>query len=158
MRRRINQRLRDPLAWTEASQLAKTVAAAVVAWALAVHVFGLTQAFMAPWAALLTVHATVFGTLRRAAQQASATVLGVLIAFAGGRLFGDDALALGTTVLAAMLIGAVPGLRAPMTTATTAVVVLTTGYIDRGGMLADRLLDSGIGIAVGLLVPKRESC
>jgi uncharacterized membrane protein YgaE (UPF0421/DUF939 family) len=149
---RIGQRLRDPIAWVEVSQLAKTVGAAVVAWVLAVHAFHLSQAFMAPWAALLTVHGTVFGTLRGAAQQAGASLLGVLLAFAGWRLFGSDALALGATVLVAMLIGSAPGLRAPMTTATTAVVVLTTGYLDRSGMLADRLLDTGVGIAVGLLV------
>ena len=152
MEAQISRRLRDPLTWAEATQLAKTVVAAVVAWALAVHVFGLSQAFMAPWAALLTVHVTVFGSLRRAGQQAGATVLGVLIACAGWRLWGSEALALGATVLAAMLLGALPGLRAPMTTATTAVVVLTTGYIGRSGMLADRLIDTGIGIAVGLLV------
>jgi uncharacterized membrane protein YgaE (UPF0421/DUF939 family) len=124
----------------------------VVAWIVAVHVFGLSQAFMAPWAALLTVHATVFGTVKRGAQQAGASVLGVLIAAGAWQLFGGGALALGASVLAGMLIGAVPGLRAPMTTATTAVVVLTTGYIDKSGMLADRLIDTGIGIAVGLLV------
>jgi len=69
MEAQISRRLRDPLTWAEASQLAKTVVAAVVAWALAVHVFGLSQAFMAPWAALLTVHITVFGSLRRAASR-----------------------------------------------------------------------------------------
>jgi uncharacterized membrane protein YgaE (UPF0421/DUF939 family) len=148
----IAQRLRDPIAWADASQLAKTVGAAVVAWVLAVHVFGLSQAFMAPWAALLTVNVTVFGTLRRAAQQAGASVLGVLIAAGASQLFGVGALALGAAVLVGMLAGAAPGLRAPMTTASTAVVVLTTGYIGRGGMLADRLIDTGIGIAVGLLM------
>ncbi|HEX3976644.1 MAG TPA: FUSC family protein [Solirubrobacteraceae bacterium] len=152
MRAQIGHRLRDPITWTEVSQLAKTVGAAVVAWVLAVHVFHLSQAFMAPWAALLTVHATVFGTLQRAAQQAGASVLGVLIASGAWQVFGVDALALGATVLAATLVGSVPGLRAPMTTATTAVVVLTTGYINKSGMLADRLIDTGIGIAVGLLV------
>ena len=55
-------------------------------------------------------------------------------------------------MLVGLLAGAVPGLRAPMTTATTAVVVLTTGYVGKNGMLADRLIDTGIGIAVGLLV------
>jgi uncharacterized membrane protein YgaE (UPF0421/DUF939 family) len=148
----IGQRLRDPIAWADAAQLVKTVAAAVVAWVLAVHVFGLSQAFMAPWAALLTVHVTVFGTLRRAAQQAGASMLGVLIAAGASQIFGGDALALGTAVLVGMLAGAIPGLRAPMTTATTAVVVLTTGYIGRSGMLTDRLIDTGIGIAVGLLM------
>lgn len=132
--------------------MAKTVGAAVVAWTLAVHVFHLSQAFMAPWAALLTVHATVFGTFKRAAEQAGASVLGVLIASGAWWLFGASALALGVALLVAMLAGSVPGLRAPVTTASTAVVVLTTGYVGNNGMLADRLLDTGIGIAVGLLV------
>jgi uncharacterized membrane protein YgaE (UPF0421/DUF939 family) len=152
MRAWTRQRLHDPITWAEASQLAKTVGAAVVAWVLAVHVFHLSQAFMAPWAALLTVHATVFGTVQRGAQQAGASVLGVLIASGAWQLFGASALGLGAAVLAGMLAGAVPGVRAPMTTAATAVVVLTTGYVGESGMLADRLIDTGIGIAVGLLV------
>jgi uncharacterized membrane protein YccC len=44
-------------------------------------------------------------------------------------------------------------LRAESTTAAaTALVVLTTGYSDDGALLLDRLLDTGIGIAVGVLV------
>jgi hypothetical protein len=153
MRDQVAHKLRDPIAWSDASQLVKTVAAAVAAWVLAVDVLHLSQAFMAPWAALLTVHATVFGTLRRGAQQAGASVLGVLIAFGASSAFAaTEPLALTAAVLAAMLAGSVPGLRAPTTTAATAVVVLTTGYIDKSGMLAARLEDTGIGIAVGLLV------
>ena len=76
--------LRDPVWWTNALQIVKTVVAAVVAWVLAVHVFHIEQAFLAPWAALLTVHATVYRTLRRGVQQVGATVLGVLVAFAFG--------------------------------------------------------------------------
>jgi len=148
----VSHRLRDPLTWAGVSQLGKTVIAAVVAWVLAVHVFHLSQAFMAPWAALLTVHATVFGTLRRGMQQAGASVLGVLIAFAAWHLFGLDAVGLGAAVLAGLVVGSVRGVRAETTTAATAVVVLTTGYIDKSGMLAARLADTGIGIAVGLIV------
>jgi uncharacterized membrane protein YccC len=149
---RAAHRLRDPLTWANASQLTKTVIAAVVAWVLAVHVFHLAQAFMAPWAALLTVQATVFGTLRRGVQQAGASVLGVLIGYAAWYLFGLDAVSLGVAVLAGLAVGSVRGIRAETTTAATAVVVLTTGYIDKSGMLAARLADTGIGIAVGLLV------
>lgn len=148
----VSHRLRDPLTWASVSQLGKTVIAAVVAWVLAVHVFHLAQAFMAPWAALLTVHATVLGTVRRGVQQAAASVLGVLIGFAAWRIFGLDAVSLAAAVLAGMLVGSVRGVRADTTTAATAVVVLTTGYIDKSGMLAARLADTGIGIAVGLLV------
>ncbi len=148
----VSHRLRDPVSWSNASQLAKTVLAAVVAWVLAVHVFHLSQAFMAPWAALLTVQATVFGTVRGGTQQAAASVLGVLIAFGAWSLLGLNFASLGLAVLAGLIVGGVPGVRAETTTAATAVVVLTTGYLNNGDMLVARLEDTGIGIAVGLLV------
>jgi uncharacterized membrane protein YccC len=152
MRQWLHHRLRDPIAWANVSQLAKAVLAAVIAWVIAVDVLNLAQAFMAPWAALLTVHSTVFGTLKRGLQQAGASVIGVLIAFAAWQLFGLGALSLGAAVLAGLVAGSVPGVRAGTTTAATAVVVLTTGYIDNSGMLAVRLADTGIGIGVGMLV------
>jgi uncharacterized membrane protein YgaE (UPF0421/DUF939 family) len=146
-------RLRDPVWWTNALQIVKTVAAAVAAWVLAVYVFDIEQAFLAPWAALLTVHATVYRTLRRGVQQVGATVLGVLVAFAFGSLLGLNALSLGLAILVGLIAGSVRGLRAETTTAAaTALVVLTTGASDDSGMLVSRLLDTGIGIAVGLLV------
>ena len=49
-----------------------------------VEVLSLPQSFLAPWAALLTVHATVYRTLARGLQQAAAAVVGVLLAFAVG--------------------------------------------------------------------------
>jgi uncharacterized membrane protein YccC len=147
------RRLRDPVTWASVSQLLKTAAAVVIAWVLSVRVFHVAQPFLAPWAALLTVHATVFGTLRRGVQQAGASVLGVLFAFGAGHLFGLNALSLATAVLLGLIVGSLRGLRAETTTAAaTALVVLTTGYGDNGGMLAARLLDTGIGISVGLLV------
>ena len=145
--------VRDPTKWSNASQLFKTVLAAVIAWILADQVFDIAQPFLAPWAALLTVHATVFGTVKRGVQQVGATVIGVLVAFAAGHFFGLSAVAVGTVVLVGLLAGSVRGLRTESTTAAaTALVVLTTGYSDDGGMLAARLLDTGIGIVVGLLV------
>jgi uncharacterized membrane protein YccC len=149
----LRTRLRDPLAWTSAVQLTKTVMAAVIAWVLAVHVFGIAQPFLAPWAALLTVHATVLGTVRRGVEQVGASVIGVLVAFGAGQLFGAGALALAVVVLVGLSVGSIPRVRIDATTAAaTALVVLTTGYSGDGGMLASRLLDTGIGIAVGLLI------
>ena len=146
-------RLRDPVVWTNVSQLLKTVLAAVLAWVVAAHVFGISQPFLAPWAALLTVHATVYRTVRRGVQQVLATVLGVLIAFAVGTTLGVSAAALGVAVLAGLLVGSVRGMRAETTTAAaTALVVLITGDSDESPMLVARLLDTGIGIVVGLLV------
>jgi hypothetical protein len=149
---RAAHRLRDPIGWSNTSQLAKTVLAAVLAWVIAVDVFNLAQAFMAPWAALLTVQATVFGTARGGVQQAGASVLGVLIAYAAWHLMGLSIASVAVAVLAGLLAGSVRGVRAQTTTAATAVVLLTTGYLNNGQMLAARLEDTGIGIAVGLLV------
>jgi uncharacterized membrane protein YgaE (UPF0421/DUF939 family) len=126
--------LRDPMAWASGLQLVKTVAAVVIAWVLADRVLGLSQSFLAPWAALLTVHATVFGSLRHGVQQVGATVLGVLLAFVAGGLFGVSALSIGVAVFVGLAAGAVRGLRAETTTAAaTALVVLTTGYDDEAG-------------------------
>jgi hypothetical protein len=45
-------------------QIVKSVGAAVAAWGLAVAVFDLPQPFLAPWAALLTVHGALMLNLR----------------------------------------------------------------------------------------------
>lgn len=149
----LRDRLRDPVVWTGVSQLLKTALASVIAWVLAAQVFGLEQAYLAPWAALLTVHATVFGTVRRGVRQAAASVIGVLVAFAAGQLFGLSAVSVGAVILVGLLVGSVGGLRdETTTTAATALIVLTNGYSDNGGVLGARLLDTGVGIAVGLLV------
>jgi uncharacterized membrane protein YgaE (UPF0421/DUF939 family) len=149
----LRHRLRDPLTWTAVSQLLKTALATVIAWVLAAQVFHLEQAYLAPWAALLTVHATVFGTLRRGVRQAGASVLGVLVAFVLGQLFGLSAVSVGAAVLVGLLAGSVRGLRDETTTAAaTALIVLTNGYSDNGGVLGARLLDACLGIALGLLV------
>ena len=114
---------------------------------------GLPQTFLAPWAALLTVNATVFGTLRTGVQQVAATAIGVLLAFGAAALVGVNALSLGVAVLAGMVAGGARGLRDESTTAAaTALVVLTTGSAEHGHLLLARLADTGIGVGVGLLV------
>jgi len=150
----VRARLRDPLLWTEVLQTAKTVAAAVLAWVLAVEVLSLPQSFLAPWAALLTVHGTVYRTLARGLQQAAAAVVGVLLAFAVGAAgLGVGWPALAIVVLAGLLAGTARPLRAESTTAAaTALVVLLTGYADDGSMLLARLADTFVGIGVGLVV------
>src|SRR3978361_1318144 len=85
----------DPAAVAEWAQSAKTALAGVLAWVVATDVLGLEQAFLAPWAAVLVVHATVFRTVSRAGQQVAATFLGVLIAWACGAAFGIGPLGMG---------------------------------------------------------------
>jgi uncharacterized membrane protein YccC len=149
----IGGRLRDPLLWSDVLQLVKTAAAAVLAWVVAVEVFSLPQSFLAPWAALLTIHATVYRTLARGLQQGAAAVIGVLLAFAVSSLLGVGWVSLALVLLAGLAVGALRPLRAESTTAAaTALVVLLTGYSDDGSMLAARLADTFIGIGAGLLV------
>jgi uncharacterized membrane protein YccC len=143
----------DPLRWTDALQIVKTAAAAVIAWVLAVEVFSLPQTFLAPWAALLTVHATVYRSFARGLQQAAAAVAGVLLAFGTSAVMGVTWVSLAVVLLAGLALGALRPLRAESTTAAaTALVVLLTGYGDDGSMLLARLADTFIGIGVGLAV------
>jgi len=85
--------VRDPVWWTSVIQLVKTAVAAVIAWVLAEQVFALPQAFLAPWAALLVVHATVYRTFSRGLRQVTGAVLGVVLAYVVGNLVGLSAVA-----------------------------------------------------------------
>ena len=94
-RQRVDDRIGDPIWWNDVLQLAKTVLAAVAAWVIAASVLDLPQPFLAPWSALLVVHATVYRTFSKGMQQVAATVVAVLLAtvvalalIAGGHTFG----------------------------------------------------------------------
>jgi len=151
-RQRIDDRLGDPIWWNDVLQLAKTVLAAVAAWVIAASVLDLAQPFLAPWAALLVVHATVYRTFSKGMQQVAATVVAVLLATVVGETLGLTTGAITLLLVMALVLGAVPWLGAEATTiATTGLVVLTTGFED-DVMLVARLLDTAIGVAVGLLV------
>jgi uncharacterized membrane protein YgaE (UPF0421/DUF939 family) len=146
------RRLRDPLFWNDAVQLAKTVLAAVLAWLVATVGFELSQPFLAPWAALLVVHATVYRTFSRGLQQVSAAVVAVFVASAVGHAMGPTTAAVAAVLVICLLLGSLRWFGDEATTvATTGLVVLTTGFTD-DAMLFSRLLDTGIGIVVGLLV------
>jgi Aromatic acid exporter family member 1 len=146
-------RLRDPVVQADLLLVLKAAGAAVVAWLLAVQVFDLSQPFLAPWSALLTVHATVYRSVSRGAQQVGSTVLGVLLSFVLAELLGINGLTLFLAMLAALLLARVWPLRDEgMTVATTALFVLTTGYGQQEQMLGDRILATVLGIGVGVLV------
>lgn len=152
MRTWIDERLSDPIWWNDILQLAKTVLAAVAAWVIAASVLDLPQPFLAPWAALLVVHATVYRTFSKGIQQVAATVVAVLLATLVGESLGLTTGSIALLLVAALFLGAVPWLGAEATTiATTGLVVLTTGF-DDDAMLAYRLLDTAIGVGVGLMV------
>jgi uncharacterized membrane protein YccC len=153
LRSRAGEAVHDPVFWTDSIQLVKAVVAAVVSWVLASEVLGLPQSFLAPWSALLVVHATVYRTFSHGAKQVAGAVVGVLIAWLVGNFIGSTPGGLTLVLLAGMLVGQVGWLRDEATTAaTTGMFVLTTGYSTQDWLLVDRLLDTAVGIVVGLVV------
>jgi uncharacterized membrane protein YgaE (UPF0421/DUF939 family) len=150
---RVRDKSRDPVFWTDVIQLVKTVAAAVIAWILATSVLDLPQSFLAPWSALLVVHATVYRTFSQGVRQVGAAVVGVVVAWAVGNTLGLDPTAVAVAITLGLVIGSIPWFADEATTiAATALIVLTTGFSDNDFVLLSRLADTGIGIAVGLLV------
>jgi uncharacterized membrane protein YgaE (UPF0421/DUF939 family) len=143
----------DPAGLADWAQSAKTALAGVLAWVVATDVLGLEQPFLAPWAAVLVVHATVFRTVSRGGQQIVATFLGVFLAWAAGSLFGIGPLGMGVMLATSFLVGRQRWLTEEATTiATTGIVVLSTNAIDQSNLLASRLLDTTVGVVVGLVV------
>ena len=153
LRARAGERLHDPVAWTGLIQLVKTVVASVVAWVLAAQVFSLPQAFLAPWSALLVVHATVYRTFSKGLRQVTGAVLGVLLAWAVGNVVGLSTLGVATLLVVGLVIGTLRFFRDDSTAvAATGLIVLTTAMSTKDALLLDRLLDTAIGIGVGLAV------
>lgn len=150
---RLRDRLVDPVWWVDVVHLLKTALAAVLAWVAAHHVLGLDQSFLAPWSAILVVHATVFRTAWRAVQQVAMTVVGVLLAFLAAAALGVGTTSLAVVTVAALALGVPRLFRAVSTTAAaTAVVVLLTGAADDQAALVERLVDTALGIGFGFAV------
>src|ERR1700759_1707164 len=105
-------------------QPAKAALAGTLAWMLAADVLGLQQPFLAPWSAVLVVHATIYRTVSRGAQQVAATFVGVLLAWSAGQLLGLGASAMALMLLLAFSLGGLTWWRAEATTiATTGIAV-----------------------------------
>lgn len=152
-RGRVKHVLTDPVFWTEVIQVLKTVGAAVAAWVIAADVFELPMPFLAPWAALLVVHATAYRSFWRGAKQIAATVVGILLAWVTGSTLGLNPLGVGVLLLAAYLVSQVRWLREDATAvAATGLIVLATGSSTEGHVLLGRLYDTAIGVGVGVVV------
>ncbi|WP_151525527.1 aromatic acid exporter family protein [Serinicoccus kebangsaanensis] len=145
--------LRRPDVQSDLLQVVKSVVAAVAAWILADAVLGLHQAFLAPWTALLTVHATVYRTVSRGTQAVLATSAGVALAFLAVQVGGQGVVTLAVALLVALLLARVGVLRQEgLTVATTVLFVITTASETGVGSLADRLAATALGVVVALLV------
>lgn len=146
-------RFRAPSTPADLMQIVKAVVAAVTAWVLAHGVLGLAEAFLAPWVALLTVHATVYRSFTRGSQAVVATIIGVLLSYGIVEVIGPSSVALGLALLVGLLVGTMAPIRDEgSTVATTALFLITAGQAEQGGVILDRLQSTGIGVAMGIVV------
>lgn len=150
---RLRQMLARPEFVTDLLQILKTVVAATGAWWLSVTVLKSPTPFLAPWTALLTVHATVFRSLSRGIQTMIASGAGVAMSFVIGEYLG---VSLWTFALA-LFIG-LAGSRVSWfreegaAVATTAIFILGSGFSSQEPFLDNRLFEVGIGVGAGLLI------
>jgi len=150
--RRVLASFWEPATQTELIQIVKMTAAAVGAWLL-VGLIDLGQQFLAPWTAMLTVHATVYRSFSRGAQTVAATVFGIGLSYVVVQLIGVGAAAMGIVLLVGLLIARLGFHRDEgVTVATTALFVLTTGDTHDESALLGRFLATAIGVGVGVVV------
>ncbi|MER5480090.1 FUSC family protein [Streptomyces sp. NPDC002734] len=137
-------------------QSLKASGAALLAWAVARLWLNDPMALMAPWAALVLVQATVYGSLLRAAQQCAAICVGTLLATGAQAVTGDELAAMAVCLPPLMLLshwsrfGDQGGYAA-----TTAVFTLATGAVGpeaAGHRVGQAVLGAVVGVAVNALV------
>jgi uncharacterized membrane protein YgaE (UPF0421/DUF939 family) len=131
-------------------QILKSAAAAVLAWRVAVLLLDSQQPFLAPLAALITVHATVYRSVLGAAQLVVAVLAGVLLAFLAARTLGVGAVGLGVVLVVAMVVArwhrlGDEGLQVPI----TALLAMTIAGGVHETALEARFFETMLGAVLG---------
>ncbi|MFE6616733.1 aromatic acid exporter family protein [Amycolatopsis sp. NPDC057786] len=134
-------------------QTTKAAAAAVIAWIVATAVLRLPQPFLAPYAAVFLVQATVYRSLRGWAQQVGAVGAGVLLAAGAGQLIPSVTVALGLVIFVGLLIGSWRGFGdSGVWVGITGMLLISYGNATEPILLADRLLETALGAAIGAVL------
>ncbi|GAA3524679.1 aromatic acid exporter family protein [Amycolatopsis ultiminotia] len=134
-------------------QAAKATAAAVGAWLLATLVLGLPQPFLAPYAAVFLVESTVYRSLRGWVQQVGSVATGVLLAAVATRLVPEPTAALAVVVFAGLLLGSWWRFGGSgVWVGVTGMLLVVYGTAGDPELLGDRLLETALGAAIGLLI------
>ncbi|MDN5893809.1 MAG: aromatic acid exporter family protein [Nocardioides sp.] len=150
---RAREMLSSPEFITDLIQIIKCTVAATAAWWLSIHVLDSPIPFLAPWTALLTVHATVYRSLSRGAQTTVASTAGVALSLVIGQLLGVHLWTFALALFVGLLGSRLTWLRDEgIAIATTAVFILGSGFGDQAPLLDDRLLEVGLGVLVGVVV------
>ncbi len=131
-------------------QIGKSAGAAVVAWQVARVGLDSHQPFLAPLAALITVHATVYQSVRGAAQHVLAVLAGVLLAFLAARTLGVEWYSLGLVLVVALVIARWQRLGdSALQVPTTALLALTIAGGVQDTALEARVVETLVGAVIG---------
>ncbi|MEV7044366.1 FUSC family protein [Amycolatopsis sp. NPDC051061] len=134
-------------------QTAKATLAATAAWLLATLVLKLPQPFLAPYAAIFLVEATVYRSLRGWIQQVGSVATGVLLAAVAGQLIPSQAVALAVVVFVGLLAGNWRRFGdSGVWVGVTGMLLISYGTARDPALLGDRLLETAIGAAIGVAV------
>lgn len=134
-------------------QTAKATLAATAAWLLATLVLRLPQPFLAPYAAIFLVEATVYRSLRGWIQQVGSVATGVLLAAVAGRLIPSQAVALAVVVFVGLLAGNWRRFgESGVWAGVTGMLLISYGTARDPVLLGDRLLETALGAAIGVAV------
>lgn len=125
--------------------------AAACAWLLASQVLDLAQPFLAPYAAVFLVEATVFRSITSAVQQIASVVLGVALAAVAVLVIPSQVVALGVVVVIGLIAGSWHRFGVNNAwIAVTALLLVTYGTAGESVVLFDRLLATLLGAVIGL--------
>jgi len=150
---RLRDVLRRPEVVTDLLQILKCVLAATSAWWFATAVLQSEMPFLAPWTALLTVHATVYRSLARGIQTTVSSGLGVVLSYLIGAFLGVELWTFALALLVGMVASRLWWIRDEgVAIATTAIFVLGSGFGEQAPLLGDRLIEVGVGVAFGVVV------
>ncbi|MGM7668603.1 FUSC family protein [Microbacterium sp. A93] len=150
---RVWEQVRTPGFFTATSQTVKGVIAATFAWWFSMFVLETEMPFLAPWTALLTVHATVYQSLSRGTQSAVSSFIGVGLSFVIGNYLGVSMWTYALALLVGLVAAYIRWIRDEgVAIATTAIFLLSSGFEDQEPLLLDRMLEVGVGVAVGVAV------
>lgn len=144
---------KSPDTVTELLQVIKGVFASSLAWWLAVHWQNTSMPFLAPWTALLTVHATAFRSLTNGLQMAAASGLGVVLSFLIGQFLGVSVWTMALALFIGVSASYIAGLRQQgIAIATTALFLLASGWDSNEFVLLDRLEEVLLGVVLGIAI------
>lgn len=153
IREKLTNWVTQPETLTDLIQVVKTVLAATAAWALVALWWGSEIAFLAPWTAMLTVHATVYRSFSRGAQSTLASAIGLGLSFVIGHFLGVGTWTFALALFIGMIAAKLRWIRDEgMAIVTTIIFVLASDYESQEHLMWDRLGEVGIGVAMGIIV------